>query len=499
MSLLVLLALPLLGALAALAAGRSKKAPRWIALVALAFPLGQSIGLWLGRASPAGGGSRTWIKEVDWNWLPALGIHLHLGVDGLSVLLLVLTYFLGLVAVLTSWTEIEERVGFFHFNLLLVLTGVAGVFLALDLFLFYFAWELMLVPMYLLIALWGHERRLYAAVKFFLFTQLSGLFMLLAILALAFAHRQTTGILTFQYDELLGTPLSPTGERWIMLGFLAAFLVKLPAVPFHTWLPDAHTEAPTAGSVLLAGLLLKTGAYGLLRFATPLLPTASVTFAPMAMVLAVMGILYGALMAFAQTDVKRLVAYTSVSHMGFVLLGVFTDNALAQEGAVVQMLAHGLSTGALFVAVGILQQRLHTRELANMGGLWSVMPGLGGLSMLFVMGSVGLPGLGDFVGEILILLGVYQVSPGAAVLAALGMILSMLYGLQLMARVFHGDNVLRWRVRDLAAREALILGCLAAALVTLGVFPQPVLNATRRTGDVNPPSVFALTLRSLPR
>lgn len=489
MSLLAFLAVPLLGALLCLLAGRrGKEAPRWIALGALALPLGQTLGLWL---RPTELGPRTWLKELDWNWLPALGIHLHLALDGLSLVLLALTFLLGMVAVLASWNEIEERVGFFHFNLLLVLTGVAGVFLAVDLFLFYFAWELMLVPMYLLIALWGHERRLYAAVKFFLFTQLSGLLMLLAIVALAFAHRQDTGILSFQYEDLLGTALSPTGERWIMLGFLAAFLVKLPAVPFHTWLPDAHTEAPTAGSVILAGLLLKTGAYGLLRFAIPLLPAAAATFAPLAMVLAVAGILYGALMAFAQSDVKRLVAYTSVSHMGFVLLGIFGDNPLAQQGALVQMVAHGLSTGALFVTAGVLQERLHTRDLANMGGLWSVMPGLGGLTLLFVLGSLGLPGLGDFVGEFLVLLGTYAVNPTAAVLAALGMIFSMLYGLQLMAHAFHGENLLHWRVRDLGLRETIVLGCLAATLVGLGLYPQPVLDATR-PNPMRSPSVFAL-------
>ena len=234
---------------------------------------------------------------------------------------------------LASWTEIQEAVGFFHLNLLWVLAGIAGVFLAMDLFLFYFAWELMLVPMYFLIAIWGHERRVYAAVKFFLFTQLSGLLMLIAILALYFAHHTATGIFTFEYADLLGTPLSPHAALWIMLGFFVAFAVKLPMFPLHTWLPDAHTEAPTAGSVVLAGLLLKTGAYGLLRFVMPLFPAAARAFAPVAMVLAVIGILYGAILAFAQTDLKRLVAYTSVSHLGFVLLGIFAWNKLALQGA----------------------------------------------------------------------------------------------------------------------------------------------------------------------
>ena len=262
------------------------------------------------------------------------GIHFHLALDGLSLLLLMLTFLLGIMSVLASWTEIQEAVGFFHLNLLWVLAGIAGVFLAMDLFLFYFAWELMLVPMYFLIAIWGHERRVYAAAKFFLFTQLSGLLMLIAILALYFAHHTATGIFTFEYADLLGTPLSSHAALWIMLGFFVAFAVKLPMFPLHTWLPDAHTEAPTAGSVVLAGLLLKTGAYGMLRFVMPLFPAAAHAFAPVAMVLAVIGILYGAILAFAQTDLKRLVAYTSVSHLGFVLLGIFAWNKLALQGAV---------------------------------------------------------------------------------------------------------------------------------------------------------------------
>ncbi len=267
------------------------------------------------------------------------------------------------MSVLVSWTEIQYQVGFFHFNLLWILAGIAGVFLAVDLFLFYFAWELMLIPMYFLIAIWGHEHRRYAAVKFFLFTQLSGLLMLIAILALYFAHHNATGVYTFEYGELLGTPLAPATEMWIMLGFFTAFAVKLPVVPLHTWLPDAHTEAPTAGSVILAGLLLKTGAYGMIRFVVPLFPHAAAPLRAGGHVLGVAGILYGAVLAFSQTDLKRLVACTSVSHLGFVLLGIFAWNSLALEGAVMTMIAHGISTGALFVIVGALQERIHTRDI----------------------------------------------------------------------------------------------------------------------------------------
>jgi NADH-quinone oxidoreductase subunit M len=351
------------GLLSWLTARWSNSLPRWITLFAVSLDLVLSLMLWNRHAdrltANAPGG---WFEQASWSWIPEFGIHFHLALDGLSLVLVVLTFFLGIIAVLASWTEIQDEVGFFHFNLNWILAGITSVFLAMDLFLFYFAWELMLIPMYFLIAMWGHERRIYAAIKFFIFTQLSGLLMLLAILGLYFAHQAQTGIYTFAYSDLLGTVLDPGLARWLMLGFFIAFAVKLPMFPFHTWLPDAHTEAPTAGSVILAGLLLKTGGYGLLRFVLPLFPEASREFAPIAMTLAVIGILYGAVMAFAQSDFKRLVAYSSVSHLGFVLLGVFSWNEWALQGALMQMVCHGVSTGGLFFVAGALQQRMHTRE-----------------------------------------------------------------------------------------------------------------------------------------
>jgi NADH-quinone oxidoreductase subunit M len=469
------------GALAWLAARWSALASRWISLAAVGADFVLTLSLWARYSSEVTlAGQSEWFEQVNWLWIPDFGIRFHLAMDGLSLLLVLLTMFLGIASVLVSWREIRDGVGFFHFNLLWILAGIVGVFLALDLFLFYFAWELMLVPMYFLIAIWGHERRAYAAVKFFLFTQLSGLLMLIAILALCFAHHQTSGTYSFEYTDLVGTPLAPHAAILIMLGFFAAFAVKLPMFPLHTWLPDAHTEAPTAGSIILAGLLLKTGAYGLLRFVMPLFPGAAREFAPVAMTLAVIGILYGAILAFAQTDLKRLVAYTSISHLGFVLLGIFAANPLALQGALLTIICHGISTGALFVVAGVLQERLHTREMYRMGGLWSTAPRLGGVGLFFVLASLGLPGLGDFVGEFLVLLGTYQVSVPLTVVAAVGVLGSTFYGLKLVQRIFHGPNVHGLRVPDLAVREAIVLGPMMASLLWLGLYPQPVLDTLSR-------------------
>jgi NADH-quinone oxidoreductase subunit M len=461
------------GIVAGLTARWSAQAPRWISLIAIAVDVVLAARIWAGRASSA---TKLWLDEADWNWVPSFGIHFHLAMDGLSLLMLMLTLFLGIMAVLSSWTEIREKVGFFHFNLMWVLAGIAGVFLAVDLFLFYFAWELMLVPMYFLIVIWGHERRVYAAIKFFLFTQFSGLLMLIAILALYFFHHQATGVYTFEYSDLLGTQMSSGVELWIMLGFFVAFAVKLPAVPLHTWLPDAHTEAPTAGSVILAGLLLKTGAYGLLRFAIPLFPHAAHEFTPVALVLAVIGIIYGAVMAFSQTDVKRLVAYTSVSHLGFVLLGIFSWNPLALHGAIMTMICHGLSTGGLFILVGGLQERIHTRDLGKMGGLWAVAPRLGGATLFFSLASLGLPGMGDFVGEILVLLGSYKVSIPITVVASLGILASTFYALRMVQCAFQGPNTHARRFSDLTPREGVMMAAMIGGLLWLGLYPQPVFK-----------------------
>jgi NADH-quinone oxidoreductase subunit M len=487
MTLAWLVIVPFAAGVLAWIAGRWSHAwPRWIALAGISLDLAVAVALWAHAGEAAG---QRWMAELDVPWIDQLGIRFHLGLDGLSLLLLLLTGFIGVVAVFASWTEIQERVGFFHFQLMWVLSGITGVFLSLDLFLFYFFWEMMLVPMYFLIGMWGHERRIYAAVKFFLFTQISGLLMLIAIVALAFVHQRATGVLTFDYTRLLGTPLPPATARWLLLGFFGAFAVKLPVVPVHTWLPDAHTEAPTAGSVVLASLMLKTGAYGLLRFAVPLFHDAAVAFAPVAIALGVAGVLYGAILAFGQSDLKRLVAYTSVSHMGFVLIGVFAGTPLALQGAVLQILCHGVSTGALFVLVGALQERVHTRDMRQLGGLWPALPRMGGMTMFFALASMGLPGLGNFIAEFLVLTGTYSVSPVATIVASTGLILSTVYALWMVQATFQGPARAEAagaaapdarRIADLGIREMAIAIALVLAIVWLGLYPQPFVDAARR-------------------
>jgi NADH-quinone oxidoreductase subunit M len=403
--------------------------------------------------------------------------------DGLSLLLVGLTLLLGLIAVAASWVEIDFKPGLFQANILWTLAGVSGVFLALDLFLFFLFWEVMLIPMYLLIAIWGHENKAYAAMKFFIFTQVSGLLMLLSIVVLAWLGNTANGSYSFSYFDLL--PLQPTGVMGfaIMLGFFLAFTVKLPAFPFHTWLPDAHTQAPTAGSVLLAGILLKTGAYGLLRFAIPMFPEASMQFAPIAMGLGAAGIIYGAILAFAQTDFKRLVAYSSVSHMGFVLLGLYAWNSLALQGAVMQMVAHGVSTAALFMLAGALQHRLHTRDMRQMGGLWHNMPRMGACALFFAIASLGLPGLGNFVAEFLILLGLFAVNPWITAIAALGLITAAVYSLWMMQLAFYGEPDDSRQLQDFGRREMLTMAGMVVALIWLGLYPQPVLDLAQPVLD----------------
>jgi NADH-quinone oxidoreductase subunit M len=428
---------------------------------------------------PAPSNNAFFFMEVRASWIPQLGISFHLAMDGLSFLLCALTLFLGLVALGASWREISENVGFFYFNSMLVVAGILGVFLSVDLFLFFFFWELMLVPMYFIISIWGHENRGPASMQFFIFTQASGLLMLFSILGLFFIHWKAYGNYTFDFRELTHLPITPRASTLLMLGFSIAFAVKLPAVPLHTWLPDAHTEAPTSGSVILAGLLLKTGAYGFLRFIWALFPGPALRVSPIAMAIGASGILYGAVLTFAQDDFKRLVAYSSISHMGFILLGIFAGNTQALLGAVLLMISHGISSGALFVISGFIQQRLHSRDLKAMGGLIAVAPRISGCGIIFTLAAIGVPGMGNFAGELLILMGTARVSLILTVVASLGIVLSAVYGLRLIQRAFFGPKKVGSKFQDLSVRESALMIFMLIAIFWLGLFPRPVLDTAR--------------------
>ncbi|TKI04767.1 NADH-quinone oxidoreductase subunit M [Martelella alba] len=462
------------------------RVPRWIAVIAMGLTLALSLQLWLqGKYTLVSAqGLPQWQSEFLLPWVPRFGIAFHLALDGLSLLMVVLTSLLGVLAILCSWREIQRYQGFFHLNLLWILGGVIGVFLAIDMFLFFFFWEMMLVPMYFLIALWGHrasdgKTRIAAATKFFIYTQASGLLMLVAILGLVFVHYHATGIWSFNYEDLLHTPMSRTVEFLLMLGFFVAFAVKMPVVPLHGWLPDAHSQAPTAGSVDLAGILLKTAAYGLLRFSLPLFPHASHAFAPVAMWLGVIGIFYGAWMAFAQTDIKRLIAYTSVSHMGFVMVAIYSGSQLAYQGAVVQMIAHGLSAAGMFIICGQLYERLHTRDMRQMGGLWGRLKLLPALTLFFAVATLGMPGTGNFVGEFMILFGSFPVVPTITVISAFGLVFASVYSLIMMQRAYYGPAKSSEALPGMSAREVAIIMLLVVLLVLLGCFPQAVLQTSQ--------------------
>jgi NADH-quinone oxidoreductase subunit M len=457
--------------------------PRVVALIATIINFIMVLVMWIESKSVLTLDGSAWIKKFQVDWIPMIGASFNFALDGLSLLMLLLTFFLGMLAVLTSWREINYRPGFYYFNLLWVLAGITGVFLTMDLFLFYFFWEVMLIPMYFLIGIWGHENKTYAAYKFFIFTQASGLLMFLAILGLYFIHGTATGQFTFNYFDLINTPYSVEAGRLLMLGFLAAFIVKLPVVPFHTWLPDAHSQAPTAGSLILAGLLLKTGAYGLLRFVIPLFPQASHEMAFPAMLLGVIGILYGAVLAFSQTDFKRLVAYTSVSHMGFIMLGVFSFNELAWQGVVMQMITHGISTGALFILAGAVYERVHTRDILHMGGFWGKMPFMAVIALIFAMASLGLPGLGNFIAEFLTLIGSWKANPALTIFAAIGLVGATAYSLRIIQKIFYGPPLITLDkshvLHDLSIREKIVVIPMVIVIIWLGFFPQTILDTSK--------------------
>ena len=407
-------------------------------------------------------------------WIPEWGVGYETGIDGVSLWMVMLTTFLMPLGVLASWSITKRAKPYFVF-LLALETGMLGVFSALDMFLFYLFWEATLVPMYFLIGIWGYGRRIYAAMKFFLFTLVGSLLMLVAIVYLYF---QASGAPTFDYRELLGTELPLDVQRLLFLAFFASFAVKVPLVPFHTWLPDAHTEAPTAGSVMLAGVLLKMGVYGLIRFAIPFFPDAARELAPIIIGLSIVGIIYGALVATMQKDLKRLIAYSSVAHLGFVTLGIFVGTIQGMSGGILQMVSHGLSTGALFMLVGALYDRRHTRLIADFGGLAKVVPVFSGIFLFVALSSIGLPGLNGFVGEFLILLGTFFGYRWWVVPAAFGIVLAAIYLLWAYQRVFHGEVTHEENrvLPDLNVRELVMLAPVLALILAIGVYPKPFLD-----------------------
>ncbi len=471
----LILAIPVIGFLVVILTPRDKTTfMKWAAVIfstitfvvslyLLTAPFGKSAGL-------------LWAGKVP--WIPTAGISYAMGVDGLSILLVLLTTLISPIAILSSWTAIEDRVKEYYAFMLLLETGMLGVFVAQDLFLFYIFWEFTLVPMYFLIGIWGGHNRQYAAIKFFLYTMAGSLLMLLAILFLGISGH------TFYLPDLIGMQIAPGVERWLFLAFGIAFAIKVPIWPLHSWLPDAHTEAPTAGSIILAGVLLKMGTYGFLRFNLPLFPNASAFFAPYVAVLAIIGIIYGAWVCYPQQDVKKLVAYSSVSHLGFVMLGIFSLNAIGVQGAILQMVNHGLSTGALFLMVGMLYERRHTRDFDAFGGIWKVMPVYTALMLIVTLSSMGLPGLNGFVGEFTILMGSFNSAALGAhpwiftAFATTGVILAAIYLLWMFQRVFLGplDNDENKKLKDLSFREILTVIPLLVFIFWIGLYAQPFFN-----------------------
>ena len=467
--------LPTVGALALLFLPSARPALiRWFAFAISAATFFASIPLWTEFDAARRG--MQFVERAS--WVPGLGISYHMGVDGISMLLILMTTFLTAIAILSSFTSVTERVKTYMATLLVLETGMIGVFAALDLVLFYVFWEAVLIPMYLIIGIWGGPRRVYAAVKFILYTVAGSLLMLVAILYLYFSYHASFGEYTFDLLRLYDTPLGAQAQLWLFAAFALAFAIKVPMFPFHTWLPDAHVEAPTAGSVILAGVLLKMGTYGFVRFAMPLFPDATHAFAPAIIVLSLIGIIYGALVAMVQKDVKKLVAYSSVSHLGFVMLGVFALNTQGLQGGILQMINHGLSTGALFLAVGILYERRHTREISEFGGVAEILPWFAAAFLVICLSSLGLPGLNGFVGEFLILLGAFRMDPVVAAVAALGVILAAVYLLWMYQRVLFGPvtNEKNRGMKDLSPREFWVLAPVIVLIVWIGVYPNPFLR-----------------------
>jgi NADH-quinone oxidoreductase subunit M len=487
-----LLLIPLAGALVILIQsalshddGSLAAAPtaRWVALITFLVELVVSLGLWW-SFDP---GSSAWQARVSTAWIPQWGARFDMGIDGISLFMVLLTTLLMPLSVLGSWTAIKAKVRSYYALMLILTTGMIGVFVALDLLFFYLMWEVMLIPMYFIIGVWGGERRIYASIKYFIYTMLGSLLMLVGIIYLwMHSGDPFTGQLSCGYDQILQhATVSSRAALWLFGAFFISFAIKVPMFPFHTWLPDAHTEAPTAGSVILAGIMLKMGTYGFLRFALPLFPGAALTpwVRNLILILAVIGILYGALVAMVQPDFKKLVAYSSVSHLGFVMLGIFSLTLQSVQGALMVMINHGISTGALFLLIGMMYERRHTRMLDAYGGLARVMPMFAAMLTLVSMSSIGLPATNGFVGEFLVLLGSFKTQPWFVLFATIGVILAACYLLWAIKRIIYHrlDKPENEHLSDLNRRELLTIGVLAAAILWIGIYPAPILKRMERS------------------
>jgi len=508
----IILFTPLVGAFVLMfIPGELKNAIRWVANIfaLLGFVVSLPLVSWFWSVKDLPGFK--FQEGAPNNWIPTIGSGYYLGIDGISFLLIMLTTLLGAISILSSWTGIQERVKEYYAWFLLLQTGMLGVFMSLDFFLFFVFWEAMLVPMYLLIGIWGGPRRLYAAIKFFLYTLLGSVLMLLSVLFLYFFHHSQTGVYTFSIQELYHTaPLVPqvygaTAATLLFFGFFLAFAIKVPMFPFHTWLPDAHVEAPTAGSVILAGVLLKMGTYGLIRFSLPFFPDVihyhKVRFLMIA--LSIIGILYGGLVSLVQKDMKKLVAYSSVSHLGFCTLGIFALNSAGLAGSVIQQINHGISTGALFLIVGILYERRHTRDIAEYGGISTIMPVYATIALIMFLSSMGLPLLNGFVGEFTILQAAFMANPAWAAWAVPGVVLAAAYLLWLYQRVFFGkvENPKNSKLLDLSPRELATFLPLVLIAFWIGLYPKPLFQildqpVTALVEQINHPQVY--NVRHLP-
>jgi NADH-quinone oxidoreductase subunit M len=472
---------PLLGVAVLLFMDRERKETlRWITLIVVLIEFIISLPLFFNFRLDATG--MQFVEKAS--WIPEYGVTYFLGIDGISLFLVLLTTFFTVVSVIACWKDVQDKVKEFMICLLFLETGMVGVFVSLDLFLFYVFWEVMLIPMYLLIGIWGNpQRRIYAAVKFFIYTMVGSVLMLVAILFLYFQNGAATGTYTFDVLQLYKLQVPFKAQYWLFLAFGLAFAIKVPMFPFHTWLPDAHTEAPTVGSVLLAAILLKMGTYGFLRFSIPLFPQAAHELMPLVSILAVIGIVYGALVCLVQKDLKRLIAFSSVSHLGFVMLGLFALNLQGIQGGILQMVNHGFSTGALFLLVGMIYERRHTRMIEEFGGLWKQMPIFAAFFMIVTLSSIGLPGLNGFVGEFLILIGTFKANAVYAVVAATGIILAAGYMLWMYQRVMFGELTRPENkiLKDLSSREVFIMASVTVFIIWIGVYPQTFLSRMEPT------------------